>query len=392
MAPQPRAVKLRKEYERYRSSTLNLIPSENVLSPQVLEALASPMAGRYAGRPETYGGSHIFHELWEECEVLAERIFNCKASSVAPISGHVAAMMALDAFSRRGDNIGVISASSGGYKGYNEGMIPDVFGFHAVILPFDQAKWNIDLVKSLQIIDTEKPSTVILGGTVFLFPHPVKEISEAVHAYGGRVVFDGSHVLGLIAGGEFQDPLREGADVLLGSTHKTLFGPQGGIILSNDKSIISSIEERYVYRFIDNFHLNRIAALAVALEELRKHKTAYARNIVRNSQSLASELYDHGLPIAGKQEGFTKSHQVFLNYGDAGSSIRDMLESNLIICDSRVRLGTNEVTRRGMGPREMKEIAELVSVGVVKKKSRPVIKSVRDLVSRFKGIKFTLDR
>jgi glycine hydroxymethyltransferase len=368
-----------------------MIPSENILSKDVLRALASPMAGRYAGRPESYGGSKIFHELWEHCEELVEEVFDCDAASVAPVSGHLAGMMALDSFCKKGDKVGVIEASNGGYKGYNEALIPDVLGLESISLPFDLTNWNIDLEPSLEVLDRYKPSAVVLGGTVFLFPHPVAEIAKAVHSYGGKVIYDGSHVLGLIAGGQFQQPLSEGADVLLGSTHKTLFGPQGGIILSNQKEIVKAIEESYLYRFIDNFHLNRIAALAVALEEVKKHGKAYARNIVQNSRALASEMGNRGLPVVGRSNSFTRSHQVFLDYGEHGDEIRDKLEANRIICDSRVRFGTNEATRRGMGISEMKQIAELVGQSLANDRGRAVSWSVSALVSRFRGIKYTLD-
>ncbi|MGI0080424.1 MAG: serine hydroxymethyltransferase, partial [Nitrososphaerales archaeon] len=236
------------KYEKYRSQTLNLIPSENILSPDVSTVLGSSMAGRYAGSPESYGGTKLFHEIWKKSEALAERVFSCKGASVVPISGHVAGMIALDQLCREGETIAVIPADYGGYKGYNQNYIPDVLGLKVVHLPFNQSKYNIDTDKAAEMIRQKKPSAVILGATVFLFPHPVKEISEAVHSYGGKVIYDGSHVLGLIAGKEFQRPLAEGADLMLGSTHKTLFGPQGGVILSDDESIMGRIEQSYLYR------------------------------------------------------------------------------------------------------------------------------------------------
>jgi glycine hydroxymethyltransferase len=378
-------------YERYRTNTLNLIPSENLLSPAVRRALGSQMAGRYAGRPESYGGSRLFHKIWMDCESLACSVFDCKAVSVAPVSGHIAGMMALDSLTQAGDIIAIVSSTNGGYKGYNDGYIPEVMRLRTLPLPFDAKKYSIDLEGSLKALEEEKPAAVVLGGTVFLFPQPVKEISDLVHSYGGKVIYDGSHVLGLIAGGEFQQPLAEGADVLLGSTHKTLFGPQGGMILSNDSSVIKKIEERYLYRFVDNFQLNRVAALAVALMELKRHRGTYARRVVQNSQALAKRLYELGLPVAAKETGFTRSHQVLLSYDGSGEAIRDTLESNLIICDSRVRLGTNEVTRRGMGLKDMNLIAELVARGVAKEKDAQVIKSVRSLVSRYRTVKYTLE-
>jgi glycine hydroxymethyltransferase len=377
-------------YESYRSSTLNLIPSENILSPDLLKALASPMAGRYAGRPETYGGSELFHEIWNSTEELSRQVFKADFASAVAVSGHVAGIAVIDSICKRGEKIATISADCGGYKGYNEGFIPSILGLEVNYLPFDRSRWNIDQSKVRAFLELNKPSLVILGATVFLFPHPVREISEIVHSYGGKVIYDGSHVLGLIAGGTFQDPLREGADILLGSTHKTFFGPQGGIILTNDERMGAKIADRFLYTFVDNFHLNRVAALGIALEEIKTHGNRYAQSVVKNSRTLATKLDEEGVNASCKEEGFTKSHQVFLNYETKGEEIRDKLEMNAIISDSRVRLGTNEVTRRGMKEKEMTEIATLVSESILRPENRDVRGRVRRLVSRFRQIHFTL--
>jgi glycine hydroxymethyltransferase len=385
-------LKLVGRYENYRSSTLNLIPSENVLSKDVLKALGSRMAGRYAGKPESYGGSRIFHDLWERVEELARRIFHSSYASVLPVSGHVAGMIAIDSLRKRnGDNIATMSAEHGGYKGYDASHIPEMMKLNASYLPFDFNSWNIDLSQSLEKIERERPSIVILGATVFLFPHPVKEIAKGVHSYGGKLIYDGSHVLGLIAGRCFQDPLAQGADVILGSTHKTMFGPQGGLILTNDHEIMSRIEERTLYRFVDNFQLNRVAALGVALEEIRKHGRTYARNVIQNSKALAIALNKEGLPVVGATKGFTESHQVFLDYDGRGTAVRNDLETNGIISDSRVRLGTNEVTRRGMQRKEMTTIAHLVRATLASPNDSKIRRQVRSLVSRYHKIKYTLD-
>lgn len=222
--PKSHIQRLLSQYESYRDSTLNLIPSENIPSPDVLSALASAMAGRYAGRPESYGGSRLFHEIWNETEELASKVFKANFANVMPISGHIAGIAVIDSICKRGDKIATISADYGGYKGYNSGFIPSILGLGVTYLPFRDA-WNIDSTKVRYLLESSRPSLVILGATVFLFPHPVREISEIVHSYGGKVVYDGSHILGLIAGGTFQNPLSEGADVLLGSTHKTFGGP-----------------------------------------------------------------------------------------------------------------------------------------------------------------------
>jgi glycine hydroxymethyltransferase len=167
--------------------------------------------------------------------------------------------------------------------------------------------------------------------------------------------------MGLIAGEQFQDPLREGASALFGSTHKSFFGPQGGIILA-DKKYGELLQSRIYPAFVDNAHWNRIAALTLALAEMERFGKAYARQVVRNSQTLAKALCDHGFPVVCKHLGFTKSHQVILDYGSyqKGRAIARKLEKGNIIADCVVRIGTCEVTRRGMKEREMSRIADLL--------------------------------
>jgi glycine hydroxymethyltransferase len=377
-------------YDTYRRRTLNLIPSENVLSAQVLKALSSNMAGRYAGRPESYGGSGVFHEIWETSEELAKRIFHCRAASVSPISGHIAALMTIYNLCPKGGRIAVLSALNGGYAGYTEEFLPDLLGLKTSYLPYDRNAQNVDVNKALLLLKDLKPNVVILGATVFLFPHPVRVLAELVHSYGGKVMYDGSHVLGLIAGRIFQDPLEEGADVVTGSTHKTLFGPQGGMILSNDVELLQKIEHSFLYKFMDNIHLNRVGALAIALEEIKKHGRIYARNVIENSKTLAKSLASMGLPIAGASSGYTNSHQVLLTV-DNGVEVRNLLESAGIIVDSRVRFGTNEVTRLGMGRDQMHEAAALIYAALTEKHHQKVKRRVFELTSHYRRILYTLD-
>lgn len=383
-------LRLAASYERYRRTTLNMIPSENALSDDVLAALASPMAGRYAGFPETYGGSGKFHEIWERCEGLARSVFRCRGASVVPVSGHVAGMMALEALAKRGASVASVPPSHGGYRGYSQPYVPAILGMEALELPFDPAAMNVDVEKAVVLVRREKPAVTVLGATVFLFPHPVKEIAEAAHAYGGKVVYDASHAMGLLAGSVFQDPLREGADVVVGSTHKTLFGPQGGIMFSDDEETVMRVAEGYAYRFVDNFHLNRVAALGVALEEVMLHGARYARDVVANSRTLAGALHAAGLPVAGAADGFTRSHQVLLPAGAKGVETMGRLEEAGIIVDSRVRFGTNETTRRGMGPKEMEEIAGLAALALLGGGARKARARSNALASRFRKLHYTL--
>lgn len=215
--------------------------------------------------------------------------------------------------------------------------------------------------KAKEAIKRVKPKIVIFGASIILFPQPVRALAETAKENGAVVGYDGSHVMGLIAGEQFQDSLREGACALFGSTHKTFFGPQGGIILA-DKEHGERLKECVYPAFVDNAHWNRIAALTLALAEMKKFGRDYAGQVIRNAQALASALYDYGLPVACRHLGFTRSHQVLLDYGgyEKGRARAEKLQRANIIVDCVIRVSTCEVTRRGMKEAEMLHIAELI--------------------------------
>jgi len=152
------------------------------------------------------------------------------------------------------------------------------------------------------------------GASFILFPHPVREISDLVEDIGALLIYDGSHVLGLIAGGEFQDPLREGAQILLGSTHKTFPGPQGGIILTNDEDLAKNLSEFLGFPpvMVDDPHVNRIAALGITVEEMIKYGKDYAKHVINNAKFFAKKMHKLGLNVAYPDKDFTESHQIHL--------------------------------------------------------------------------------
>jgi glycine hydroxymethyltransferase len=182
-------------------------------------------------------------------------------------------------------------------------------------------------------------------------------------------------VLGLIAGGEFQpDPLRNGADVMFGSTHKTFFGPQGGIIVTNRDDIIKNVEANLTWRAIDNAHWNRVAALAQALKEMARFGIPYAQQVVRNARTLGKALDERGFPIKYADQGYTASHQLAIDipkiYRKFGLEINELavlFERNNIITDAVGRLGTAEITRLGMKDTEINRLAELMVMAVKQK-------------------------
>jgi glycine hydroxymethyltransferase len=262
--------------------------------------------------------------------------------------------------------------------------------FKAVSFPFSKKDWNIKAEEAQETIERVRPKIVVFGASLIVFPHPVITLAKVARENGAFVGFDGSHVLGLIAGGQFQDPLREGAHGLFGSTHKSFFGPQGGIILA-DKEHGERLKEKIYPAFVDNAHWNRIAALTLALAEMKKFGKIYAKQVVHNSQALAKALSDYGFPVICKHLGFTRSHQIILDYGDyeKGRAVAEKLQNANIIADCVVRIGTCEITRRGMKEREMLKIAELLKRTIVdKEKAENIRKDVAKLSREFQKAEY----
>lgn len=269
-----------------------------------------------------------------------------------------------------------------------------LFRLNTVPFPFSKHDWNINTEEAKESIMRTKPKVVIFGGSLILFPHPVKELARVAHENGAFIGFDGSHVMGLIAGEQFQDPLREGAFALFGSTHKSFFGPQGGIILA-DKEHGEFLKEKIYPAFVDNAHWNRIAALTLSLAEMKKFGKAYARQIIRNSQTLAKALSDYSFPVICKHLGFTRSHQVIVDYGnhDKGRAVAEKLQRANIITDCVIRIGTCEITRRGMKEREMLKIAELLKRTVLDEENpNNVKKDVNKLNAEFQKTEFCFEK
>jgi len=382
---------LTRKHEQWREKEcINLIPSENVMSHAVRSLLSSELGHRYTSRDKFYMGTRLIDEIEQLGEELAKEVFKADAADLRPLSGHIADMIFLGSFANPSDTILCVSPTDGGYPGIWEEGISKYLKLRTIGFPFSKETMNIKVDEAADLILEEKPSIVIFGASLILFPQPVKELAKVAHEVDAHVGYDGSHVLGLIAGGEFQNPLQEGASALLGSTHKTLFGPQGGMILA-DKEHGEVIEKRIFPAFVDNAHWNRIAALSLALAELKEYGREYARQIIRNAQTLAGALAEYGLPVACPGLGYTKSHQVFLDYGGykEGRVIAKRMEGANIIADCGVRLGVCETTRRGMKAGEIEKIAEFIKRVIVDKEDLSRVKEdVTKLAKEFQEIKY----
>jgi len=383
-----------KRHEEWRGKQcLNLIPSENIMSPTVRKLLSSELAHRYTARDRFYMGTRFTDEIEQYGEKLAKELFKAETADLRPLSGHIADTIVLANLTKPGDMLMCISPQDGGYPGmWSEGLA-GLLRLKPVALPFSKKEWNIKVEETKEAISNLKPRIVILGASLILFPYQASIIAKVARENGAIVGFDGSHVLGLIAGEQFQDPLREGAQALFGSTHKSFFGPQGGILLAN-KELGEPLKEKIYPAFVDNAHWNRIAALTLALAEMKKFGKAYATQIVRNSKSLAKTLHDYRCPVVCQHLGFTQSHQVIVDYGDyeKGRTVAEKLQHANIITDCVIRFGTCEVTRHGMKETEMLRIAELIKRTVIDKENPETIKKdVAKLAAEFQKVQYCFD-
>ena len=354
------------KHDKYRAGTLNLQASENVLSPDVRKALSSDLSSRYSlvlDDHDAYGGTRYTLEILEKTMELTSKVYGAKYSEVRPTGGHIASQVVLLSLMKKKENMMSIPEKYGGYTGYQSGFLPQMFGVQNYDIPFNPEAQEIELQKMESVMRSSSPSLVVLGQSFFLRHYDLKPIRELCDTHDCLLAYDGSHVMGLIAGGAFQKDALDYCDVLFGSTHKTFFGPQGGIILTNDEDLMNRFRKNITWRTMDNFHPARVAALGVAMEEMLNHGQEYAHWVVKNSVSLGKAL-SQGKLNALYSPWFSESHQVAVSSSDLekhGLTFRtfsERLEKNGIIVDREGRIGTAEVTR--MGAKGLEDVAGLI--------------------------------
>ncbi|MDH3365120.1 MAG: serine hydroxymethyltransferase [Thermoplasmata archaeon] len=366
--------------------SIPLIASENFMSPAAREVMNSDLHNRYAeGLPgkRYYQGNIYVDEIESACEELARDVFACKFADVRSVSGTVANLAVLMAIAKPGDKITAVGLSDGGHLSHAKMGAIGLRGLRAHNYPFDQKEMNIDPEGACRLIREVKPKVALFGQSVYLFPTPLEELRSCLDEVGCTVWYDAAHVLGLIAGKRFQDPLREGVDVISGSTHKTLPGPQHGIIVSDlTKERLELSLRRGVFPGVtSNHHLHSVAALAVTLAEAKEFGEAYADQTIRNAKSLAQALFERGLDVLCEQKGFTESHTLVVNVEEhqGGAKVAKALEDANVIANknllpwdsdpvhpSGLRIGSQEITRLGMKEKDMADVAELIARVVIK--------------------------
>jgi glycine hydroxymethyltransferase len=393
-----RIFSLLEAHDDWMTKTINLIASENVSSPAVRSAIVCDFRDRYAeGWPgeRVYAGCKYIDQVELQTIDMAKELYKAEFADVRPISGVVANLAMYTAAMQPMERMMALSIAHGGHISHARenlgGTAGQIRGHKVRNWVFNDEEFNIDVDESIKQIRElqergDEIKFLLFGASVFPFPHPVKEFREIADEYGMIIGYDSAHVSGLIASGFFQDPLREGADIMTASTHKTMPGPQHGIVLSK-KEFGDAIKRASFPGLLSNHHLHNVAGLAIALAEMKEFGVPYSKQILKNAKALAQSLHEKGWSVIAEQKGFTESHVILIDITETplkdGNVVEETLEDanivinrNLLPWDKKrgrdyrspggIRLGTSEMTRLGMKESEMDAIADFMTRVVMK--------------------------
>lgn len=403
-----------KAHEKWRSECINLIASENISSKTMDRAVSSGFMHKYAeGWPENryYQGCTYVDKAELQGNSYFYQLFEPDFVDLRPVSGAAANIAMFFGLTRPGDTIISLHTSTGGHISHAQFGAAGLRGLNVLTFPYDNEEMNIDADRTCELVRKEKPHLIVFGASLFLFPHPVKEVVDAASEVNSLVAYDAAHVLGLIAGKTFQDPFAEGARIVTSSTHKTFPGPQGGVIMIRnlEQEKAANLQWATFPGVMSNHHLHHMAAKGVTAAEMLKYGKEYADQIIRNAKALAQSLNEEGFSVPAEHKGFTESHQVALDFRDfIGKWAAQTLEKANIITNknllpwdpvensdnpSGMRLGTQEMTRLGMKESEMVYIAELFRKVILEKKDpESVKKEVAEFRKDYQKVLYSFDQ
>jgi len=373
---------------------VNMITSENVMSPLAILVYLNDSIHRYAeSKPyeRSYQGLRYIDTLEVKVQELMSRLLDTPYTDLRPVSGTAANASVFRAFTKPGDKATTLSLQAGAHISHTKHGVLGALGVEQIELPVDLENWNVDVDKAVKLIEETKPRIVVLGGSLYLFPHPTREISEVAHSIGAKIIHDVAQVLGLITGKVWENPLKQGADLITSSTNKTFPGPHGGLVATVSKEEYEEISRVISPIFTSNYHPHRLAATAVTAIEMKIWGVDYASQVVRNAKALAEALAGEGFKVALEHLGYTSSHQVVIDVANLGRGTKCAVlleQANIIVNKnmlpydrpedvkdpSGLRLGTQELTRWGMKESDMKDIAVFMRMVLIDKRDPVEVK------------------
>lgn len=391
---------MQRELVRQRQN-IELIASENIVSPAVMAAMGTVLTNKYAeGYPDHryYGGCAYVDQVEQIAIDRACKLFGAKFANVQPHSGAQANLAVYFALLEVGDTILGMDLAAGGHL--THGSPVNMSGKNYNFVPYGvNEEGYLDYEALRQLAREVKPKMIVAGASAY--PRAIKfdVLADIAHEVGACLMVDMAHIAGLVAGGAHQSPVPY-ADVVTTTTHKTLRGPRGGLILTNNEELAKKINKA-VFPGTQGGPLEHvIAAKAVCFgEALRPEFKEYARKIVENAQALANELTARGVKLVS---GGTDNHLMLIDLSDeecTGKELEHNLDEVHITANknsvpgekrspfvtSGVRIGTPAVTTRGFGPEEMKVIADCIADCIFdfENKKDQVAARVAELTARF---------
>jgi glycine hydroxymethyltransferase len=382
----------------------NLNPATNVMNPRAEAALARGLGSRpslgYPGDKYEMGLEAI-----EEIEViaaeLAAEIFQAKHAEIRVGSGALANLYGFMALAKPGDSIIAPPGSIGGHVTHHAAGSAGLYGLTTHNAPIDADGYTIDLAALRDLAHAVRPKIITVGGSLNLFPHPVAEVRKIADQVGAKVLFDAAHQCGIIAGRVWANPLHEGAHLMTMSTYKSLGGPAGGLIVTNDAAIAERLDAIAFPGLTANFDAAKSAALALTLLDWRDHGQAYAKAMVDLARALAEELARLGLPVFAADRGATMSHQFAIEakaFGGGQAASKTLRKAGFLACGiglpipevagdmNGLRIGTPELVRRGVTPADAPALAALIAEGLRSNAPETVAPRTKALRARFQGL------
>jgi glycine hydroxymethyltransferase len=253
-------------------------------------------------------------------------VFNARYAEIRVPSGAIANLYGFMATCKPGDTIIAPPASIGGHVTHHEDGCAGLYGLRIVPAPVLADGYTVDIKALRDRAHKVNPALITIGGSLNLFEHPVAEARQVADEVGAKLLFDAAHQCGIIAGSAWRNPLDEGAHLITMSTYKSLGGPAGGLIVTNDADLAQAVDAIAFPGMTANFDAAKAAALAVTMLDWRDQGAGYAQAMIDLAQALAQALDAQGLPVFAKDQGFTRSHQFALEaarFGGGASRIEN---------------------------------------------------------------------
>jgi glycine hydroxymethyltransferase len=366
----------------HESECFNLNPATNVMNPRAEAALSRKLGSRpslgYPGDKYEMGLEAI-GEIEVIAAELAAEIFEARYAEIRVGLGALANLYGFMALAKPGDTIIAPPASIGGHVTHHRAGCAGLYGLKTLDAPVDAANYTIDVPALRRLAEQTRPVLITVGGSLNLFPHPVAEVRAIADEVGAKVLFDAAHQCGMIAGKTFPNPLAQGAHLMTMSTYKSLGGPAGGLIVTNDAEIAERLDAIAYPGLTANFDAAKSAALAITLLDWREYGRVYAHKMVGTAQALAEVLAAQGLSVYASERGFTQSHQFALDavpFGGGQTAAKKLRKAGFLACGiglpgrtiegdmNGLRIGTPELVRWGMTEADMPKLAELIADGL----------------------------